>query len=65
MTKQEDSLCLCADRDRQWRWTIDSYTEKYTLLYFIVYLHEINNLQHFLCSFYQCDIPLFTDKINR
>ncbi|EMV52390.1 hypothetical protein EC2846750_4046 [Escherichia coli 2846750] len=21
-------------------------------MYFIVYLHEINNLQHFLCEFY-------------
>ena len=45
MTKQEDSLCLCADRARQWRWIIDSYIKKYTILYFIVYLHEINNIQ--------------------
>lgn len=26
--------------------------KKYTLLFFIVYLHEINNLQHFSCEFH-------------
>ena len=50
---------MYADRDRQWRWTIDSYIEKYTLLYFIVYPHEVNNLQQcYLCKYYHLTLSV-------